>query len=233
MRLQVALSRAGITSRRKAVTLIAQGKVKVNGRVVRQPSHSVNPNRDRIQVSDKELSFTPRVYILLNKPRGVTSTVSDPHAEKTVLDLLPKGTGRLWPVGRLDKESTGLMLLTNDGEITYRLTHPGFLIKKRYLVTLNGEPGKTDIERLKKGVVLDDKKTSPCEVRRISRARFSIVIHEGRKRQIRRMFKTIGYPVKELKRVSLGPLRLGNLREGRFRRLKQVEVQSLQKVLGK
>ena len=227
MRLQVFLSHSGACSRRKALESIKQGRVTVNGRKIFEPSYSVQEHSDVVLLDDKQISLAQKLYILLNKPKGVVTTVSDRFAEKKVLDLLPKNFKNLYPVGRLDKDTSGLLLLTNDGALTHRLIHPSFEVEKAYRVLLNKPISGDDKNRLQNGIVLDGKKTAPCQIKKISQNEFEIIIHEGRKRQIRRMFASLHYHVVALVRIRQGSLTLGNLKVGEWRFLTKEEVNRL------
>ena len=231
MRLQTFLARAGAASRRSVEAIIISGRVTVNGQVVRERGHPVDPARDSIGLDGREVSAPQKVYYMVNKPKGVTSTVRDAHASRTVIDLLPPGSPRMYPVGRLDKLSTGIILLTNDGELTHRLTHPRFGVKKIYRARVKGVLTDADVERIAKGVELEDGLTAPCRVRIVSRSKddtdCEIELHEGRKRQIRRVFAALGHDVIELKRISFGRLGLGDLNEGEFRKLTDDEIKLL------
>jgi pseudouridine synthase len=226
LRLQVFLSRSGACSRRKALEIVFSGRVTVNGRCVREPSFSVDPQVDRVCLDATPLGAAPPVYIVLHKPKGVVTTKSDRFAEKTVLDLLPEDLRHLNPVGRLDKDTTGLLLLTNDGDAAYRLTHPSVGVDKVYRVRLDKRLDDDDRKRLEAGVFLDGKKTRPCRMR-LRGADVEVTLHEGRKRQVRRMFALLGYGVEELARLRHGPLTLGALAPGRWRRLTSREVRGL------
>ncbi|MFC1847613.1 pseudouridine synthase [Chloroflexota bacterium] len=228
------LTGAGIGSRRRLSEAIKQGRVTVNDVVVEDFRYPVNRETDSILLDGHPVDFKsqPMVYLMLNKPRGVLSTTSDERGRKTVLSCLPQKYRRLrlYPVGRLDKDSTGLLLLTNDGDLTYRLTHPRFEQEKEYLAQLNADLKTVDIRKLEQGIELEEGRTSPTLVRRIgasSSFTCSITIHEGRKRQLRRTFAALGYGVLALKRVREGNLSLGNLPEGTVRELSGQEVQAL------
>lgn len=227
LRLQVFLSRSGACSRRKALFLVESGHVSVNGAVITEPSFLVE-EEDEVSLDGKKVFFaTDKLYILLNKPKGVVTTVRDPFAEKTVLDLLPGDLRAVHPVGRLDKDTTGLLLLTNDGTLTHRLIHPSFEVEKVYHVLINRDLDEPDRVLLERGVMLEGKRTAPCRIKRISAGLFEIVLHEGRKRQVRKMFALIGYPVKELSRVRQGFLMLGPLKPGEWRHLTEDEVRRI------
>lgn len=232
VRLQKAIADAGLCSRRKAESLIAQGRVKVNGQVVREQGVKVNLHVDQIEVDGKRLNSNPRVnvYYLLNKPVGVVTSVSDPQGRPTVVGLIPT-EHRIFPVGRLDVDTEGLLLLTNDGELAYRLTHPSYEVKKVYEARLKGDVSDETVRRLAEGVVLEDGKTWPARVRVLRRdgdaTLVSIAIHEGRNRQVRRMAEAVGHPVVSLRRVGFGRLTLGKLPVGGWRRLLPREVKQL------
>lgn len=230
IRLQVFLSRAGVCSRRKAMDVIKEGRVVVNGQIVREPSTPVSAG-DAVSVDGKVLGEKRHEYILLNKPQGVVTTKADRFAEKTVMDLLPEDLQHLHPVGRLDKETEGLLILTNDGELTLRLTHPRYYIEKTYAVRVKGSLSPQEQRFLEGGIVIDGKKTAPSKISQTKSlgpvTEFLIVIHEGRKRQIRLMLAALGHPVAFLKRVSEGPITLGTLKTGSWRRLTQMEIQQI------
>lgn len=236
MRLQVFLAKSGICSRRDALEFIKQGFVKVNSRVILEPSTSVNSDVDKIEFKGREAKLKKFVYILLNKPKGVITTKEDKFADKLVIDLLPKDFRHLNPVGRLDKDTTGLLLLTNDGELIFRLTHPKFGIKKTYFVKIKGQFGDSKKNLLEKGILLYGAKTQPALIKVISlRHNFTelvIEINEGKKRQVRLMFDSVGCPVIELKRIKEGPLELGSLEIGKWRNLSQKEIEDLYKETG-
>jgi len=238
-RLQKILAAAGYGSRRACEEIIRQGRVQVNGRVVTEMGTKVDPHRDEIRVDGAPLSSPEgKVYLILHKPPGYISTVHDPWGRPTILDLVPH-RGRLYPVGRLDAESEGLLLLTNDGQLTHRLTHPRYEHEKEYLVLVKGRPSKTVLSRLRRGVKLEEGRTAPAEVSRASRKEgletppgttwLRMVIHEGRKRQIRRMCAAEGHPVQRLIRVRMGPLRLGALKPGQWRPVTARELAALGK----
>ncbi len=229
-----ALTGAGVGSRRKIADAIKQERVAVNGEVVTGFNYPVNTEADHITLDGKPVDLKPKqvVTLMLHKPAGIISTVSDERGRQTVTDLLPEKYRqlRLYPVGRLDKDSTGLLLLTNDGELTYRLTHPRYEHEKEYLVHIRGKLKPEEKQRLKKGVRLEDGMTHPAKVREVASSppfNYSIIIHEGRKRQVRRMFESLGHRVLALKRIRMGNLNLGNLPEGKTRPLSAREVRSL------
>jgi 23S rRNA pseudouridine2605 synthase len=237
-RLQKVLAQAGVASRRACEELIRQGRVQVNGQVVTELGTKVDPNLDEISVDGTPIADpAEKVYLILNKPPGYISTVHDPWGRPTVLDLIPYEE-RLYPVGRLDAESEGLLLLTNDGRLTHRLTHPRYEHEKEYLTLVRGRPRDAVLSRLRRGVDLEEGRTAPAEVNRVSRKEgletppdttwLRIVIHEGRKRQIRRMCAAVGHPVQRLVRVRMGPIELGDLAVGEYRPLSAKEVRRLQ-----
>lgn len=227
------LVEAGLGARRQVVGAIKVGRVAVNGRQAESYTMPVYPQADKITFDGKPVSFhaRARIVIMLNKPLNLLSTTSDDRGRRTVLDILPdeyRGLG-LYPVGRLDHDTTGLLLLTNDGNLTYRLTHPRFELGKEYLVHINGTLTQQERETLEKGVPLDDGMTAPAKVQEIGYDppyNYSVTIHEGRNRQVRRMFAHLGYTVTALKRVRMGNLRLGDLVEGRFKKLSAQEIAS-------
>jgi len=233
-RLQVVLSHSGVCSRRRALSLILEGHVSVNGHVIREPSTPVNPAEDRVSVDGREIREKALVYVLLHKPKGYVTTVKDKHAEKTVLDLLPQEFRHLYPAGRLDKETEGLLLLTNDGDAAYRLTHPKFNVTKIYAVTIKGSLNEDKKRQLEKGIMLEGKMTAPSKISEMKfaggKTEFLMAIHEGRKRQIRLMLSLVGCPVLSLKRIKAGPLSLGDLPPGQWRFLKQEEIAAIKKI---
>ena len=234
MRLARAIALAGITSRRKAEELIRAGDVVVNGKVVDNVASNVDPYNDEIRVSGERLQGERKTYLILNKPRGAVSTVSDPQGRKTVLHYVPqKFRGRLYPVGRLDHDSSGLMLLTNDGDLAFRLMHPKFHVPKFYHVKLDKPLEEKDQLRLERGVFIEGGRTAPCKIRtRRNSVSAEIELYEGRKRQIRQMFYRRGYDVKRLMRVAMGPLSIKGLRPGAVRLLGNEEVYQLKKAVG-
>lgn len=231
-----ALTKAGIGSRRWLADAIREGRVEVNGKVVEDFRQPVNVETDRLLIDGRSVDLKPRqvVYLMVNKPKGVLSTTSDERGRRTVMDILPNKYRnlRLYPVGRLDKGSTGLLLLTNDGELTHRLTHPRFEREKEYLVSLRGRLQPGERRKLEQGLELEDGMTHPAivkEVEALSQFNYSIIIHEGRKRQVRRMFDHLGHHVLALKRIRMGNLSLGKLQEGETRELSAQEVPMLLK----
>jgi pseudouridine synthase len=231
MRLQVFLSHSGACSRRKSLDFIQAGRVTVNQQLIKEPSFSVDSARDVVCLDGKDVSLKEHIYILLNKPKGVTTTSGDRFAEKIVLDFLPQQFKHLHPVGRLDKETTGLLLLTNDGDLAYRLSHPSFEVNKTYQVFLNKPLVESDRVLLQQGVFLEGKKTAPCQIKKISEKVYEIIIHEGRKRQVRYMFSLLHYHVEALERIRQGSLELGDLKCGEWRFLKKEEIAKLRREL--
>jgi 23S rRNA pseudouridine2605 synthase len=227
VRLAKYLAHAGVASRRASEELIRQAKVTVDGTPITDPATDVD-GTERIEVDGTAIAKEDRVVYMLNKPKGVVSTASDTHDRPTVVALIssPK---RLYPVGRLDVDTTGLILLTNDGELANLLTHPRYEVPKTYRATVKDSPRESDLRRLREGIDLDDGRTSPAKVRRVTPHEVELTIHEGRKRQVRRMLEEIGHPVVDLTRTALGPLRLKGLQEGEHRRLTPAEVERLWK----
>jgi 23S rRNA pseudouridine2605 synthase len=231
-RLQKVLAHAGVASRRKAEELIREGRVTVNGHVVSQLGTKVNPDRDEIRVDGRRLQTgAQRVYLMLNKPRGVLSVMKDERGRRSLGDLV-QVPYRLFPVGRLDVTSEGLILLTDDGELANLLTHPRYEHEKEYLVLVNGHPSDQTLQAWRNGVDLDGKFTAPVQLETVRRVGDStllrIVMREGRKRQIRRVAALLGHPVRELKRVRMGPLDLRMLEPGQWRYLTPKEIRELE-----
>jgi len=242
LRLQKILSAAGVASRRAAERLIAGGHVSVNGAVVTALGSRADPALDDVRVDGVRVGGAERLrYVLLNKPRRVLSTRSDPRGRSTVIDLVG-GTGeRLYPVGRLDWDSEGLLLLTNDGDLAARLMHPRHAVPREYHVRVRGVPDRRAIGRLRRGVTIDGRKTLPAEVSIVETGRgargdqavLSIVLREGRTRQVRRMCGTVGHPVVRLRRVRIGPIADPSLRAGAFRDLTSAELRALKEAAAK
>lgn len=231
-RLQKYMAHCGVASRRKCEQLIARGRVRVNDVTVKELGTKIRPGRDIVEVEGKIISpIKEHVYIMLNKPIGYVSTVKDQFGRPTVLDLVKGIEERIYPIGRLDYDSEGLILLTNDGALTHCLTHPRYEINKVYIVTVPGKLTKRDITVINKGIELDGFVTSPADVRLLKAGRgaseYRVVIHEGRNRQVRRMFETVGFKVASLKRIAIGSLQLGILAPGDWRYLKQKETREL------
>jgi len=227
IRLQKWLAEGGVASRRKAEEIISAGRVQVNGLTVTQLGVKINPKTDTVTLDGKAIGLQKKVYIMFHKPEGVVTTASDPHGRKTVTDFMPPELGRLYPVGRLDYDTSGLLFMTNDGDWAYRLTHPKHKVNKTYIAVVKGVPDKADMEKFSKGLIIDGKKTASSQIRLDAvldggkSAKMSIVIHEGRNRQVRKMCEAIGFPVISLKRVAIGDVKLGGLKRGEWRFLCQ------------
>jgi 23S rRNA pseudouridine2605 synthase len=236
VRLQKLIAGAGLASRRKAETLIAAGRVTVNGKVVTELGTKVDPSKDHVKVDGKHLSQAqPFVYLLLNKPKNVMSTLDDPGGRTTVKDYLRGVSVRVFPVGRLDFDSEGLMLLTNNGDLSQALLHPRYHVPKTYLIKVKGILTEEKIRQLERGVKLEDGMTGPATVKKIKKAEMNswleITIGEGRKHQVRRMLESVGHPVIKLMRVKMGPLSLGDLASGEFRFLTDREANALRELV--
>ena len=221
MRLQKYLAHAGVASRRAAEELIVRGQVRVNGKVVRELGTSVEES-DEVAVNGKIVSLpTKHTYIVLHKPLGVVTTMRDPQGRRTVSDLLPKGLPRIVPVGRLDYDTSGVLLLTNDGELAHVLTHPRFGVEKTYRAVVKGQLSADELDRLRRGMRLEEARAAGARVKVVAspgdRTVLDITIHEGRNRQVRRMLEAVGHPVRELRRLRFGPIVLGTLAPGRTR----------------
>ena len=228
-RLQKILSQAGVASRRASEQLMTEGRVTVNGATIRELGTKADPAVDDIRVDGRRVKVAAtRRYLLLNKPRGYVSTRSDPERRPTVIDLLRGVREYVYPVGRLDFESEGLLILTNDGDLAARLTHPRHGVPRVYDVRVLGVPDDHDLDRLRKGVVIDGRKTGLAEVASIGDDHLIITVREGRNREVRKMCDAIGHPVKNLMRVAIGPLRDTRLKLGHWRDLTAVEVKKLQ-----
>lgn len=231
-RLQKLIAGAGIASRRAAEKMIAEGRIRVNGAVVTEPGTKADPNRDEIRVDNRLVSFeTERIYILLHKPQGVVTTLHDPQGRPIVTDLLSGVAERVFPVGRLDYDSEGLLLMTNDGEFSQRLQHPRYELPKTYRVKVEGNPGKREMQALANGVDLPDGRFAPVDVQVEKTNRAStwirLTISEGRNRVVRRAFEALGYPVCRLVRIAVGDVTLAGVREGQWRMLTRREVDRL------
>ena len=228
MRLAKYLAHAGVASRRAAETMIAEGRVTVAEQVVLDPARDVD-ERCAVTVDERPIPGPePTVVYAVNKPIGVLSTAQDTHGRPTVVSLVPEETRRLYPVGRLDADSSGLILLTNDGALAQRLTHPSFEVPRTYRVRLGGGPvGDSALAKLRAGVRLEDGMTAPAQVRRVGQGVLEVTIHEGRNRQVRRMCEAVGHPVVALERIAFGRLKLGELASGASRRLGEAELARL------
>src|SRR3954447_3719080 len=227
-RLQKVLARVGLASRRASEELIAKGRVTVNGEIA-ELGRRVDITTDRVEVDGTPIPIAPGlVHLLLNKPRGVVSTADDPQGRPTVIELVPDEP-RVFPVGRLDQDTEGLLILTNDGELTHRLTHPRFGVEKEYLAHVQGRPTRGTVRRLREGVELSDGLTAPAEASLLAPDLLRLVIHEGRNRQVRRMCEAVGHPVERLVRTRIGPLADRRLKPGTWRPLTVDEVLDLER----
>jgi pseudouridine synthase len=229
VRLNAFLARAGVASRRGADELIKAGRVLVNG----EPGelNTFVGTRDLVEVDGRRVARQPLAHVLLHKPAGVVTTARDPQGRRTVLDLVDAGA-RVVPVGRLDVETTGALLLTNDGQLAHRLAHPRYGVEKAYVAEVEGEPSETTLRVLSEGVELEDGVTAPASVRRLAPSRLELVLHEGRNRQVRRMLEAVGHPVVALHRSRYAFLELGPLRPGESRSLVREEVAGLRELVG-
>jgi 23S rRNA pseudouridine2605 synthase len=234
-RLQKILAQAGVASRRQAEVLIVEGKVQVNGQVVKELGTKVDPINDSIVVKGKQVTLEQKRTFLFYKPLYVITSMSDPQGRKVIPDFFHQIPERVYPVGRLDFDTEGLLLVTNDGELANHLLHPRFEVKKQYVATVKGIPDESVIRRLRKGVQLEDGITAPAEVTVMNttgeNAKLKVTIHEGRNRQIRRMCKEVGFPVMHLVRTRLVNLTLRGLKRGEYRELTLTEISSLKKLL--
>jgi len=232
MRLQVFLSRSRVCSRRKALEMVKEGRVSVGGKIIREPSFNVCANEESVYFDNKKVELKENSYLILNKPKGYITTLLDKHAKLKVVDLLPVEYKHLYPVGRLDRDTQGLLLFTNDGDLAFRLGHPSFKVDKTYLVEIEKNLKPEDALRLKKGVVIEGRRTLPARIGIIRPGLLEITIHEGRKRQIRLMLSSLGYNIRGLRRIKYGPLSLGGLDYGAWRSLTEPEISSLRKACG-
>lgn len=237
MRLNKYLASHGVGARRKCDEFIRAGRVRVNGRAVTELGTRIEVDQDMVEVDGRRLESTRGlVYILLNKPAGYVVTVKDPQNRPTVFDLLEGIEHRVFPVGRLDLDVEGLLFLTNDGDLSYRLTHPRFQVEKVYRVEVQNRPGEDALRSLQSGVHLDDGRTAPAAVRRVGgdggTTVFEMRMHEGKKRQVKRMWSAIGHPVIRLQRISFGGLHLKGVRRGEWRFLKRDEIERLKESVG-
>ncbi|MBR4015691.1 MAG: rRNA pseudouridine synthase [Anaerotignum sp.] len=232
-RLQKFLAEAGVASRRKAEELIVAGKIKVNGKTVTELGTKIDPRKDEITYLGKKISTkeTKHIYIMLHKPEGYVTTAKEQFGRPAVLDLIKGVEERIFPVGRLDYDTSGLLLLTNDGDLTYKLTHPKHDVDKTYIARIYGTPTEMDLQKFRRGVFVDGKRTKPAKIQILEKGErictVEIIIHEGRNRQVRKMCEAIKHPVAQLKRVATGDLKLGDLPKGKFRHLTEKEVKYL------
>lgn len=233
-RLQKVMASRGVASRRACEEMIVAGRVAVNGKIVTEMGTKVGPG-DIIAVDGEELPSEkdPLVYLMLNKPRGCVTTVKDPQGRTTVIDVLDNQEYRVFPVGRLDFDTEGLLLLTNDGDLSFALTHPSHGVDKTYQAVVYGTPSKAELDRLRFGIELEDGKTAPAKIQVLKRgpqSEIRLTIHEGKKRQVRRMLQEIGHPVISLKRTHFGPLSLQGLNPGQYRHLSPNEIRDLKAI---
>jgi len=237
MRLNKFLAHAGVCSRREADRWIAEGRVAVNGRIVLELGEKIDPAKDRVVAGGKPVRGEEerQVYILLNKPAGRVVSVKDPFGRPTVMDLLTHLAARVYPVGRLDLETEGALLLTNDGDLALKLTHPRYGVTKSYEVRVEGDPREEDLDKIRHGIFLEGRKSAPARIMVLRRSHrhtsLKVEIHEGRKREIRKLFEAVGYPVDALVRVDFAGLGLEGLKPGQWRHLKTAEVQRLKKLV--
>jgi 23S rRNA pseudouridine2605 synthase len=218
------LSQAGIASRREGETLVKQGLVSVNGKKITNPAVRINPEKDKVAYRGKILAMENKVYYLLNKPLGYTCTAQDPHAKKLIVALVPKEP-KVWPVGRLDKMTSGLIVMTNDGDLTLKLTHPRYEMEKEYELSANHSLSPAEIKTIQKGVSLEDGFIRPDRFEQIGPNRYRITIHSGKKRVVRRIIEKVGKSVVKLKRIRAASLVLGDLPDGKWRHLSEKEIQ--------
>ncbi|MBE5758602.1 MAG: rRNA pseudouridine synthase [Clostridiales bacterium] len=231
MRIAKFMAQAGAASRRASEELIREGRVRVNGVVISDLGHEVDPENDSVYLGRKKLTLAEnKIYLMFNKPPGCVSTCADEAGRKTVLDYIDTKE-RIYPIGRLDFNSEGLLLLTNDGDLSYRLTHPSHEVQKRYFVIIPSAISQQELSALSRGVIIDDKKTAPAKVKvtksEEAKTELTITIHEGRNRQVRKMFEAIGKKVIFLKRISIGKINLGELKKGKYRPLTEEEIRYL------
>ncbi len=233
MRLQKFMALCGVASRRKCEEMILSGKIQINDRIVDTLGVKINPSKDQVKVNGKTIKIEQtKAYIMINKPRGYVSTLSDQFNRKTVIELIEGSiTQRLYPVGRLDYDTEGLLLMTNDGDFTYAITHPKHHIDKTYIATVKGIPTLATIKKLRQGVEIENYSTSPAKVQVIkimnASSQLKITIYEGKNRQVRKMCAAMGHPVIALKRIAIGDVQLGNLPLGKWRHLNQQEITKL------
>jgi 23S rRNA pseudouridine2605 synthase len=235
IRLNKFISNSGHTSRRKADELIFEGKVKVNNIIVLEPGKQIDPTQDKVEIEDKIINLTEQnIYIMLNKPTKYVSTVKDQFDRPSVVDLININE-RVYPVGRLDYDSHGLLLMTNDGELTYKLTHPRHDVSKTYIAKIIGDINEETLEKIRKGIYIDNYRTRPCKANIISKTpkytEVRVSIMEGRNRQIRKMFEKFGFRVIDLQRIAIGDISIGELSAGQWRYLTDKEVDYLRNVL--
>jgi pseudouridine synthase len=231
VRLQKIISQAGVTSRRKAEELITSGKVRVNGKLITELGSKADPDRDTIEVEGRRIEpKQPKIAVLLNKPDGYITSLKDPEGRPTVVRLVDDIPVRLYPVGRLDYHTEGLLILTNDGDLAQKIEHPSKAIEKVYIAKTKGVPNELSLKKLRNGIFLEGKKTLPARIRVLEtrkNAWLEVTLKEGRQNQIRKMFDAVGHPVLKLKRVAIGSLRDDRLKPGEYRFLKPQEIRQL------
>lgn len=237
MRINKYIASCGVASRRKAEELINAGRIKVNGKIINELSFQVDENNDRVEVDEKLIGLEERlVYIMLNKPEGYVTTVKDQFDRKSIIDLVKDVGERVYPIGRLDYETSGLLLLTNDGDLTYKLTHPKHEVDKTYIATLKGIPTLNEMKNFEKGLYIEDYKTAPAKIKVLKKNEeknycvCEIKIHEGRNRQVRKMCRAINHPVMNLRRKAMGKIVLKDVEIGQYRYLTQEEIDYLKTV---
>lgn len=229
MRLQKYMAKSGVASRRKSEKMIEEGLVKLNGKIVTEQGIEINPDKDIVMVDNKTIKLEEhKIYIMLNKPLGYVTTMDDEKDRKIIIDLIDNVDERIYPIGRLDMDTSGLMLLTNDGKVTNKITHPRNEVVKKYIAIVNGTPNKLELTKFRKGLMIDGKRTSPATIKIMknyeTESILEIEINEGRNRQIRKMCEAINHPIKKLKRVSIGEIQLGGLPVGEWRHLDEEEM---------
>lgn len=234
MRINKYIASCGVASRRKAEEIILDRRVKVNGEIVSELSFNIDENKDIVEIDGKVISLSENhVYIVLNKPEGYITTVKDQFDRPSVLDLVTDIKERVYPIGRLDYETSGLLILTNDGDLTYKLTHPKHEVDKTYVALVKGQPTYEELKNFRDGLEIEDYKTAPAKIRVVdvneekNYSKCEIKIHEGRNRQVRKMCKAINHPVLRLRRIAMGDIRLKGLRVGEYRHLTKEEIEYL------
>lgn len=235
MRLQKYMAQCGVSSRRKAEIMIAEGRVKVNGKIVNEMGITIDNKKDIVKVNNKTIREERRkIYIMLNKPIGYVTTLKDEKGRRIITDLIEGVNERIFPVGRLDADTTGIILLTNDGDVAYKITHPSNEISKKYIAIVEGVPNRLELERFRNGLIIDRKKTSKASIKISKRYEdesiLEIIINEGRNRQVKKMCEKINHPVKKLKRVSIGELEIGGIDVGNWRYLDEEEINYLKRI---
>jgi 23S rRNA pseudouridine2605 synthase len=228
------MAACGVASRRKCENIILDGLVMVNGQVIKELGYKIDPESDSIQVNGVQIVKEKKVYILLHKPTGYVTTVTDPQMRKTVIDLIPEIENRIYPVGRLDYDTSGLLLLTNDGDLANKMTHPSFELEKVYVAKVDGEINEDNIHKLETGIMLEDGITAPAKVTLLNNNKensfVQLIIHEGRNRQVRRMLEAVGNTVLKLRRERIGFLNLEGLEVGKYRELTIEEINKLKQL---